>query len=218
MDSSTARRGTRRSSVQRRTTRQPGAARARFADRLRKRQERARDREAAHAKQIEADAALRRELIEACRHGRFVNYTPELIADDLKPVKALLALSVPLDIVRLAVHGRTENDRLATWRDEKFLKKAGEYFWQLHVLPQSMAAPKAQTPASLSSAALTDDIDRSHHDAEDAPSACAATLRQLREGRDGHFPVMSETRRTVSRWSVSVGGRAGVAKCRHAAR
>jgi hypothetical protein len=145
----------------------PPPIRARFADRLRKRQERRRDRDAAAARQAEADRELREQLIAKCRQGKFDNSTPALVADDLAPIRAMLKLGVSVDCILLGVHWRAQNERLTTWRDERLLRKIGEYFWRFDILPTLLAAPKALAPAS--SAALPDDVDRGHHDAEDAP-------------------------------------------------
>src|SRR5258708_739981 len=81
---------------------------ARFADRVRKRQERRKEAEAAVAKRAAADAELRAKLLAATGG----NYTPGPGIDDLAPLKRAPGL-VPLDrllsgIGRASCRGRGE--------------------------------------------------------------------------------------------------------------
>jgi hypothetical protein len=101
----------------------PAPIRVRFVDRLRKREERRRDREAALAKQAEADAALRAKLVAGC----FNNVTLGPGLSDLAPIKAMLAEGVPLDHVLIGLKRRCDRRidpraaPIASWREERFL-------------------------------------------------------------------------------------------------
>jgi hypothetical protein len=75
----------------------------RFNDRLRKREERRRDREAALARQAAANAELRAKLI-AATHG---NFTPGPALDDVSPIRAALEL-VPLDSILQSIRMKTD--------------------------------------------------------------------------------------------------------------
>src|SRR5258706_2650278 len=63
----------------------PGVV-SRHNDRIRKRLERQRDREAAQARQSAADTELRTKLLHACHQ----NYAPSLEVDDLAPIREVL--------------------------------------------------------------------------------------------------------------------------------
>jgi hypothetical protein len=143
---------------------------ARFADRVRKRQARRRDAEVAAARQAEADRALRDSLLATCRHGSRQNYAPDLVSADLAPIRALLTLGVPFDCIRLAVQWRTETEVLASWRDERLLRKAWEFFGRLEIIPQLMKAGGSapQKPVDASEASPAGQVPT---DAENAPAA-----------------------------------------------
>jgi hypothetical protein len=118
---------------------------ARFADRVRKREQRRREAEAAAAKRAEADRELREKLLESCRHGSRQNYAPELVGADLTPVKMLLALGASIDVIELAVRWRTETEVLSSWHDEWLLRKAWEFFGRIQILPRLMQG-RAEAP------------------------------------------------------------------------
>jgi hypothetical protein len=129
----------------------PPPIRARFADRLRKREDRAKDRAAALERARAADRELRDQLL-AATGGNFV---PGPGLDDVAPIRAALELGVPLDRVLFAIRSQTDLRvpaiTVTTWRDEKLLRRIGEYFWRFNVLPVLMAAGKAQEkPAAAS--------------------------------------------------------------------
>ena len=157
----------------------PPDIRMRFNDRQRKRIERQRDREAAVAKQAEADRELRNRLLGVCRG----NFMAGRGLDDLAPVRAMLQV-VRLDDVLIGLK-RVVDRRLdpraapiASWKDERFLEAVARHY-ALDVLIPSMvaawtAAGRALAPKTQSSPPAghtPDDIDnlRSHHDSEHAP-------------------------------------------------
>jgi len=113
----------------------------RFTDRLRKREERRRDAEAAAARQAAADAELRAKLLAACNG----NFTPGPGLEDLAPIKAVLEL-VPLDRVLSAIRWKVDkicypkNPTLTSWRDRQLLKAIGEYFCEAILIPSMVDA------------------------------------------------------------------------------
>jgi hypothetical protein len=121
----------------------PVEIRQRFSDRLRKREERRRDREAALARQDQADRELRDRLLEAC-HGNFV---PGPSIDDVSPIRAAMEL-VPLDrIILTAIRGKVDPRLslpspapLATWRNPDLLKKIAELYCRFILVPSMVDA------------------------------------------------------------------------------
>jgi hypothetical protein len=166
-----------------------------------------RERKNAAARQAAADAELRDRLIEACRHGSHHNYTPALVADDLRPIRMLIELGVSIDRIVLAVRWRTENEGLTTWRDEKLLRKALELFARFDILPTllkatsktpgkpaeraepSAATPQPAAPADASTLPQANGSAPSGDDAAVGPMA-AALLRQY--GRPGIEAVVAQ--------------------------
>jgi hypothetical protein len=130
---------------------------AHFKDARRKRQERAREADARAARQREADAKLRDELLAAA-HG---NYICGPALDDLAPVKAILE-TVPLDDLRYVIVARVDrrsypgNMTLTSWRDPIFLKAVAEDFCRRFaknmVATWSGAGNTPQKPAGASDA------------------------------------------------------------------
>jgi hypothetical protein len=118
------------------TNRIPPAVKLKFGDRLRKRAERKADREQALARQAEADAKLRDQLLAACNG----NCGPGLAEDDLAPVKKALEL-VPLDQVLFTIRSKVDkrtfpgNPALTSWSDPAFLKVVAERFCKALVVP-----------------------------------------------------------------------------------
>jgi hypothetical protein len=129
-------------------------------DRVRKRLERQRDREAALARQAEADQRLRNELLNACRG----NYAPRLVADDLAPIKAALALGVGLDVILGAVRNKVDrllcptNEAAASWMEKRLLEAIAQRYCRYVIIPSMLSAMEAagktpQKPAEASEAA-----------------------------------------------------------------
>jgi len=148
-------------------------------DRVRKRLERQRDREAAQARQAAADRELRTVLLRACNG----NYSASLEADDLAPVREVLKV-LPLDRVVMVVRQKVDrrcypaNPPLSSWRDQSFLRALAEEFCRAFAVPGlvrewgaagKVAAAKAQS--SPPAGDMPDDPDdlRSHHDNPSAP-------------------------------------------------
>jgi hypothetical protein len=128
-----------------RDSRIPLPVKVKMNDRLRKRDERRRDREAALARQAAADDELRAELIAGC----FGNFMPGPAIDDLTVVKAMLADGVPLDHVLIglkrAVDRRIDPRAapIASWRDERFLTKVARCALLEGLLPKLVETWKA---------------------------------------------------------------------------
>jgi hypothetical protein len=107
-----------------------------FGDRLRKREERRREREATAARQAAADQELRDKLL-AATHG---NYTAGPALDDVAPIRAAMEL-VPLDRILSAIRGRTDkklypkNEPARSWREERLLRAVAEQFCRFDLLP-----------------------------------------------------------------------------------
>jgi hypothetical protein len=102
----------------------------RFADRLRKREERA-------AKQAAADAELHRRLLSAT----CANHSPQLAAGgDVAPIRAAMEL-VPLDTILSAIRGRTDrriflnNEPAVSWSEPRLLKAIAEKYCKWHLVP-----------------------------------------------------------------------------------
>jgi hypothetical protein len=133
----------------------------RFADRLRKREERRKDREAAAAKQTEADAALRAKLIAGC----FGNVTLGAGINDLAPIKAMLADGVPLEHVLIGLKRVTDRridpkaTPISSWREPRVLESVARSVLLGGLLPRLVdawskagIAPQKPTDASEASA------------------------------------------------------------------
>jgi hypothetical protein len=82
----------------------------RFADRLRKREERRRDRGAAAARQAEADRVLRDQLLAACNG----NYSRDLPTADLAPVRLMRRSSRSIALSRRSASRSIDGAFLAT--------------------------------------------------------------------------------------------------------
>jgi hypothetical protein len=125
----------------------------RFADRLRKREERCRDREAALARQAEADAALHAKLIAGC----FGNVMTGPGINDLAPIKAMLADGVTLEHVLIGLKRVTDRrldpraPPIASWREPRFLESVARSVLIGGLLPQLMAtwAAAGTAPAKV---------------------------------------------------------------------
>jgi hypothetical protein len=122
----------------------PPPIRTKFVDRLRKREERRKDRDAALARQAEADAALRAKLVQGC----FNNVTLGPAINDLSVIKAMLQV-IPLEHVLLGlkrvVDRRIEPKAapIARWTDERFLVSVARTFLLNAMLPQMVETWKA---------------------------------------------------------------------------
>jgi hypothetical protein len=157
----------------------PPDIRMRFTDRLRKRQERQRDREVADAKRAAADRELRDKLITATA-GNIIR-GPAI--DDVSPIRAALDL-VPIERILSAIRAKTDkklfpgNEPATSWREQRLLKEIAESYFRSIIQPRLVAAWSAagKTPAPKTQSlplAVADmpvgDIDRSHHDNPSAP-------------------------------------------------
>jgi hypothetical protein len=98
----------------------------RFADRLRKRQERRRERD-------EADAKLRNQLLAACAG----NYSPGPGLNDLAPIRLAMQV-VPLDSILSSIRGKTDkklypgNEPATSWRSERLLRAIAQDYCRFH--------------------------------------------------------------------------------------
>jgi hypothetical protein len=123
------------------TNRIPHAVKVKMNDRLRKKEARAKDREAAVARQAEADAALRAKLIAGC----FNNVTLGAGIQDMAPVRQMLADGVPLEHVLIGLKRRCDRRidpqalPLASWREEKFLVEVARAVLLGGLLPKLVA-------------------------------------------------------------------------------
>jgi hypothetical protein len=123
------------------------AALARDAER--KRLARERDRQAAAARQAEADQALHVQLLEATCG----NHTPELVAGgDVSTIKAALEL-VPLNIVTEAIASQTDrgiyklNEPAVSWREPRLLRAIALRYTQFVLIDRLVQEwGKARTP------------------------------------------------------------------------
>jgi hypothetical protein len=95
----------------------------RFEDRLRKREERRRDAEAAATRQAAADA----ELLAKLKDATGGNFTPGPGIEDVSPIRMALQL-VPIDSILTSIRFKTDkklypgNEPATTWRAERLLK------------------------------------------------------------------------------------------------
>jgi hypothetical protein len=158
----------------------PPGVRVRFTDRLRKRLERQRDREAALARQIEADRELRDRLI-AATGGNIIRSSA---LDDVAPIKLALEL-VPIDRIVSAIRSKTNkklfpgNEPATSWREERLLREIADSYFRSIIQPRLVAAwaaagktpaPTAQnSPPPAAPMADIDELRRRH----DSPSATA---------------------------------------------
>jgi hypothetical protein len=154
----------------------PTVVKLRFNDRLRKREERRREANAAAAKRAAADAELRDRLISATG-GNIVRGSG---IDDVAPIKLALEV-VPLERVLSAIRCKTDrklyprNEPATSWREERLLREIAESYCRTMIVPNLIAAwSKAGkvASASLPPAAPMADIDelRSQHDSEHEPA------------------------------------------------
>jgi len=152
---------------------------AKHNDRLRKRQERQRDRGAALARQAAADQELRTKLLHACNG----NYSSSLSTDDLSSIKSVLEI-VPIDRVLTTIRCKVDkrsypaNPTLLSWSDPVLLKEIAENYCRTMIVPRLVdawskagTAPATKARESSPPAAPMADIDelRSHHDDPHAP-------------------------------------------------
>jgi len=120
----------------------PPNTKLKFTDRLRKREARRQNREAAAAKQAAADAELRDKLL-AVTGGNFMD-GPGL--SDLSPVKQMLADGVPVESIKIALK-RTVDRRInprappiGSWRNEPFLRAVARCALLEGLLPRLVEA------------------------------------------------------------------------------
>jgi hypothetical protein len=119
----------------------PPDIRTRFADRIRKRQERRREAEAAAAKRTAADAELKAKLI-AATHG---NFLPGPGLDDLAPIKLALEI-VPIEDVLSAIRSKTDrvlyppNVPASSWREKRLLQAIAEQYCRFTIVPLMVKA------------------------------------------------------------------------------
>jgi hypothetical protein len=156
----------------------PADIKARFNDRLRKRQERRREAEAAAAERTAADRELRSKLLAACNG----NFQPGPGLDDLSPIKSVLEI-VPLDRVLTTIRYKVDkrsypaNPTLVSWRDPVLLKEIAENYCRTLIVPRLIAAwaaagsPAPTAQSSPPAGDMPDDIDelRGLHDSPSAP-------------------------------------------------
>jgi hypothetical protein len=117
--------------------------RTRFFDRVRKREARRRDAEAAAARQAAADRELRDQLL-AVTNGNFVA-GPAI--DDVAPIRAAMEL-VPLDrIILTAIQGKVDPrlslpspGPLLTWRNPELLRRIAELYCRFILVPSMVDA------------------------------------------------------------------------------
>jgi hypothetical protein len=156
--------------------------RRRFFDRVRKREQRRRDAEAAGAKQAEADRQLRDRLI-AVTYG---NYLPGPGLDDVAPIKRALEL-VPLDRILSAIRCKTDkklypkNEPAASWRESRLLKEIAESYCRSVLVPSMVAGWSAagrapQKPVDASEARAGTQEPAAHHVAGVGPGSAAYPL------------------------------------------
>jgi hypothetical protein len=144
-------------------------------DRLRKRDERRRDREAAIAKQAAADDALRNRLVAGC----FNNAMPGPGIQDMAPVKAMIADGVPMEHILIGLKRRCDRridpqaPPLASWREEKFLVEVARAALLGGLLPHLVATWKGAGTAPAKATERTEASSGTPEPAppEDAPAA-----------------------------------------------
>jgi hypothetical protein len=158
----------------------PPSVIAKHNERVRKRLERQREREAAQARQSAADRELRDRLIAAT--GGNIIRGPGI--EDVSPIRAALEL-VPIDRIVCAIRSKTDkkmypgNEPATSWREERLLREIAECYFrsiiQPHLVAAWAAAGKTPAPTAQSSPpadGMPDDIDelRSRHDQENVPA------------------------------------------------
>jgi hypothetical protein len=152
---------------------------AKHNDRVRKREERRREAEAAAAKRTAADVELRDRLIGAT--GGNVVRGPGL--DDVAPIKLALQV-VPIDRILSSIRYKTDrklypkNEPASSWGERRLLKAIAEDYCGSVIVPRLVAAweaagksPAPKTQSSPAAAQMPDDIDelRRLHDSPSAP-------------------------------------------------
>ncbi|SRR6266566_4467973 len=159
----------------------------RFNDRLRKREERRKDREAAAARQAAADDALRSRLIEVCRG----NFQPGPGINDLTVVRAMLADGVPLEHILIGLK-RTVDRRIepqaapiASWREPRFLEAVAKSVLLGVMLPATVKAWSSATAPAKASPAVQLPPSRKTHRCrlQSKSSLCSSEWKD--ERRDG---------------------------------
>jgi hypothetical protein len=130
---------------------------AKHNDRVRKREQRRRDAEAAAARQAEADRELRHKLIAATAG----NFVPGPALDDVTPIRSAME-TVSLGRILQAIRNKTDrllypkNEPAKSWRDPRLLEAIAKDFCRLDVLPRLVAtwsaAGKAPQAAGASEA------------------------------------------------------------------
>jgi hypothetical protein len=151
---------------------------SRHNDRIRKREERRKEREAAAAERTAADRALRDQLLVAANG----NFQPGPGLDDVGPIREVLKV-LPLDRVVMVVRQKVDrrcfpgNPPLTSWRDPIFLQALAEDFCRAFAVPGLVKewgaagrAPAPTVPSSPPGDMPDDNVDRSRHDAEHAPA------------------------------------------------
>src|SRR6266436_5906864 len=114
----------------------PPDIRMRFADRLRKRQERRREAEVAAAKRAAADRELRDKLLAAANG----NFQPGPTLDDVGPIREVLKV-LPLDRVLMVIRQKIDrrsyptHPPLVSWRGPAFLRALAEDFCRAFAVP-----------------------------------------------------------------------------------
>jgi hypothetical protein len=109
---------------------------SKYHERVRKREQRRRDAEAAAARQAEADRQLRDKLI-AATYGNFM-LGPAI--DDVAPIRAAMEL-VPLDIILGGIRYKCDkklyppNEPARSWREERLLKTIAEHYCREIIVP-----------------------------------------------------------------------------------
>jgi hypothetical protein len=132
----------------------------RFKDRLRKREERRRDAEAAAARQAAADAELRDQLLAATGG----NFTPGPSLDDVSPIRVAMEL-VPLDSVLTSIRCKTDrklypkNEPATSWGDERLLKAIAEDYCRFFIVPSLVSAWAAAKAPGKRAAAPAAEVD-----------------------------------------------------------
>jgi hypothetical protein len=171
----------------------PAGVVAKGVDRNRKRQERRKDAEAAATKQAAADRDLRDKLLAATGS----NYAPELVSDDLAPIKAAMDL-VPLDVICRVIGWKVNklyypgNPRLTSWRDPRLLKAIAKEFCEAIIIPKSVDAwSKAvgtapQKPVERVAAAPAT---QPAHEPESAPAASPPQPDRIPDGNAGALGI-----------------------------
>ena len=155
--------------------------RLRFNERVRKREQRRKEAEAALARQAAADAELRNQLLAACNG----NYSASLQVDDLAPVREVLKV-LPLHRVVMVVRQKVDrrcypaNPPLSSWRDQSFLRALAEEFCRAFAIPglvrewgNAGKAPAPKTQSSPPAGEMPDDIDEPPR-----PGICPARAAQ----------------------------------------